>query len=81
MKAKKGSVTREVLKKGKRLAELLDQVEGFKEIYNEIDKLTIDLVEVGCLRIDDVWIIDNFATKNTAFKTTAIKRFEAKKVA
>lgn len=65
-------------------AQLLEKAESFKATYNRIDEITVKLSLVGNQFEDDdgaiIRIVDNFADKNTAFKTTAIKRFELKKV-
>lgn len=66
----------------KRAAQVLAQLDEMKPLYNELDKLTEQLVKlngVGC--IGDLVLIDNFSAKNTVFKTTSVKRYELKKVA
>lgn len=79
--SKKEAAALEIAKKVANLSKLIQVSEGFKEVYNEIDRLTVELAQTGIMNHGSVVIVDNFATKNTAFKTTAIKRFEAKKVA
>lgn len=68
----------------KRAAEVLAQLESMKPLYNELDKLTQDLMESGATGTDlgklKLVLVDNFETKNTVFKTTSIKRYELKKV-
>ena len=72
---------RERMKKNqiaKRLALLLKKSEQFKKVYAEIDLLTDQLVKQKITEIEKIVIIDNFALKNKVFKTTSIKRYEAK---
>lgn len=65
----------------KRAAEVLAQLDEMKPLYNELDKLTDELVKLnGVGGIGDLVLIDNFLTKNTVFKTTSVKRYELKKV-
>lgn len=57
----------------------LDQV---KPLYQELDDLTVRLADANVKEVKEgdvvIHIVDNFATKNTAFKATGVKRFEAK---
>jgi hypothetical protein len=54
----------------------LDQV---KPLYQELDQITFALVAVKeKLASHGVVIVDNFAEKNTQFKTIGIKRYELK---
>jgi hypothetical protein len=68
----------------KRASEVLDKLEAMKALYAEADKLTEELLQLGVTKVEVdgsiLVIVDNFASKNTYFKTTSIKRFELKKV-
>jgi hypothetical protein len=68
----------------KRASEVLDKLEAMKALYAEADKLTEELLQLGVTKVEvdgsTLMIVDNFASKNTYFKTTSIKRFELKKV-
>ncbi len=67
-----------------RIAAIKDQLELVKPLYEELDDLTEELLEVAevnqTLKTDDnrlVTLIDNFADKNTVFRSAAVRRFEA----
>jgi hypothetical protein len=68
----------------KRAAEVLAKLDEMKPLYNEIDKITEQLVAAGveniAVGVATLHVVDNFAAKNTVFKTTSVKRFEIKKV-
>ncbi len=53
-----------------------------KEMYNELDEITVQLKELG-FRTEHVGeriitLVDNFATKNVAFRSHGIRRYELK---
>lgn len=73
---------REVKAVGTRIFELQKEIEGFKKIYNELDELIKALVEAGISEVNlqgiKLVIVDNFVGKTTIFRTTSVKRYEAK---
>lgn len=71
------------LQKAKRLKFLLEKIEKIKSIYQEIDDLSCELYKASSniIKIDktsSIEIKDNFASENKIFRTTCVKRFEAK---
>lgn len=65
------------MNKAKRLEKLLKDAEKLKKIYSEIDELTLYFVKKRITAIKNVAIRDNFALKNTNFKTARFCRYEA----
>lgn len=65
-----------------RFIELNKQIEVAKELYNERDQLVLLLKTNGftSMKIDGVeyTLVDNFETKNTAWRMAAVNRFEIK---
>lgn len=66
----------------KRLIELNEQIEVAKELYNERDKLVLALKELGftsqVVNGKEYLLVDNFESKNTAWRMAAVNRFEIK---
>jgi hypothetical protein len=66
-----------------RIIEIQRELDIRKELYAELDRITLELVESGFasaelegLQID---LVDNFAEgKNTVFRPAGVKRFELK---
>lgn len=75
---------------GKEIAKLVDrarsirqQLDEVKPLYHELDEITLALMNAKEAlqrhgRQYGVELIDNFAEKNSAFRTVAIRRFELK---
>lgn len=72
------------LTKLRRLLEIKSQLEGIKPLYEEIDAINMELSETmapGTIVVDSNLdtvhkFVDNFATKNTAFKVASVRRFD-----
>lgn len=67
----------------KRVLELQAEIELRKALYDELDKLTLELLEDGFrdATLDGITLelVDNFAAgKNTVFRPAGVKRFEIK---
>ncbi len=70
-----------------RIAQIKDQLEAQKPLYEELDNLTLELHEIlgdGGFKYPTneeiprfVSVIDNFSEKNTVFRPASVKRFEA----
>lgn len=60
--------------------QLTRAIEGIKKLYDELDKLVLELKAQGFEQtvLDDsvISIRDNFETANTVFRTAGVKRFE-----
>lgn len=69
-------------KKLRRMVAIQKKLDAVKKLYKELDDLTIELVvnQVfgGTVGPYHITITDNFCDKNTCFKATAVKRYEAK---
>lgn len=72
-------------KKEKILKDLMliqDKIEKMKDLYDERDRLTDELVQadVYSYQLGRVLfrMIDNFHAKNICYRTTSIRRFEAR---
>ncbi len=65
-----------------RVIELQRELDARKDLYTELDMLTVQLQDEGFrdAELDGLLItlIDNFATSNTAFRPAGVKRFELK---
>lgn len=66
----------------KRALEITGELERVKALYAELDAITLQLVEMGCLAYDGkgwtVRITDNYESKNVVFRPAAVRRFELK---
>lgn len=58
---------------------IMQALENVKPLYGRLDELTLALRNV---RLDNygLAIVDNYAEKNTVFRTTSVKRFELKRI-
>lgn len=65
-----------------RAKELIIILTRAKALYAELDEITEFLVKTGA-RVEDygITMVDNFEEKNTAWKSTAMRRFELKLLA
>lgn len=67
-------------KKALRAMEILKQLEKVKPLYAELDEIAQDMAKtkIPCIAIGrkHLFLKDNFAERNTAWKSTAIRRFE-----
>jgi hypothetical protein len=62
-----------------RAREISEQLDEVKPLYNELDQITYALIAVrDDLHDFGVTIADNFAGKNTQFKTVGMRRYELK---
>ena len=56
------------------------KIDAIKDLYNELDDITEQLQKVKFKSYTDaknnVYLVDNFANQNHAFRTTSIRRFE-----
>ena len=69
----------------RRILRLMKRLEQVKPLYGKLDDLTLSLLNKKIpetIRFDgevvELKLVDNFAEKNTAYKTTGVKRFELK---
>lgn len=60
----------------KRIIEINEEIEVMKGLYRELDELTALLLEQKFKKGHGVRVVDNFAKKNVAFRTTGLRRFE-----
>lgn len=63
-------------------AEVITKLEEAKALYSRLDALT-DQLNGACPKLlakHGVQVVDNFASKNTVWKSSAVRRFELKKV-
>lgn len=64
----------------KRVIAIQRELDIRKELYAELDKLTLELRQSGftCTNYDDqvIELVDNFAEGNTVFRPAGVKRFE-----
>jgi hypothetical protein len=70
-----------------RIAQIKDQLEAVKPLYEELDALTVEFTQCGYFgnkkfATDEatprfVSIVDNFSEKNTVFRPAGVKRFES----
>ena len=72
-------------KHDRKLAELIritDELEARKALYDELDKLTIELKESGFQHAifhgHEIKLCDNFEEKNVQFRVAGVRRFECK---
>jgi hypothetical protein len=69
-------------KKALKIIEIQKQLDEMKPLYKEIDELVCELVAANVTTVEvkdqKVIILDNFSDKNTVFRTTGVKRYEAK---
>ena len=70
-------------RKWQKLRLLLEEKENFKEVYEQIDELTLELAENGRVAKEfrdksQIHITDNFGEKNVQFRPAKFVRFEAK---
>jgi hypothetical protein len=63
----------------KRATELVEQIEAVKPMYKELDELTDRLFSLGFVSGNGLSLVDNFESKNTAWKASAFRRFELKR--
>ena len=52
------------------------EIEKLKKLYGQLDEITEKLVKQKFKSSDGVELVDNFKTKNVAFRTTSVKRYE-----
>ncbi len=81
----KNSATR-LSEKINRVIEIQKELDKRKELYTELDRLTLELQQLGLteVKVRDtstleeifVTIIDNFCERNTVFRPAGVKRFE-----
>jgi hypothetical protein len=79
---KKTTVTIEDL--AKQALATLERIEKLKAEYNELERLTEQAVQLSKtdkaqLQKLGLIVVDNFAAKNSVFRTTSVKRFELKR--
>lgn len=82
--------TTEAMKMNKRKVEslaaqawkILDELERVKPMYARLEELTEALTNAkkADLKEHGLQIVDNFETKNVVWKSSAVRRFELKKV-
>lgn len=64
----------------KRAIALKAKIDSLGALYDELDEITLELkksrFKSSETRSHAVFLIDNFADKNHAFRTTSIRRFE-----
>lgn len=75
--------TKKIKALAKQAAEVMEKLDSMKPLYNELDQLVNALMEAGLEPGQDHYgltLIDNFAAKNTVFRTTSVKRYELKKI-
>lgn len=68
-----------IKKLAERAKQILDELEEVKELYAELDAITMELKNSNTSK-HGIEVVDNFANKNTVFRPAAVKRFELKKV-
>lgn len=65
-----------------RAIEIKQQLDAMKPLYDELDKITMQILEsgrtIGETTKATVILVDNFEDKNCVFKPAAIRRFELK---
>ena len=79
-------MARDISRKLFRIMYLKQKLESVKPLYEEIDRLTMELVSAKKLPkalvlgkdYVAVELVDNFAEKNTVFRPAGVKRFEIK---
>ena len=79
---KKTSVTIQDL--AKQALATLERIEKLKSEYSELDRLTEQAMQLtkadkAILQKLGLTVVDNFAAKNSVFRTTSVKRFELKR--
>lgn len=57
---------------------ILSALEDQKKLYERLDQITVLLKDQDLAR-HGIQIVDNFATKNTAFKVAFMRRFDLKR--
>jgi len=74
--------TDRMLKIIERLATIEMTLNAVKSLYNEKDSLTLELKDLMGVGVElthgdaIIKVVDNFAEKNTVFRTAGVKRFE-----
>lgn len=65
-----------------RAIELQKKIDSLKSLYEELDDITLKLTKArfksAKMKDHTVFLVDNFANQNHAFRTTSIRRFELK---
>lgn len=54
------------------------QLEANKELYQRMDDIIAELIELNFQGGDGVSLVDNFKSKNISWKVTGVRRFELK---
>ena len=60
--------------------QLMKKLEANRLLYKRMDEITFALRKTKGLEKHGLSMVDNFANGNTAFRATAIRRFELKRV-
>lgn len=69
----------------KRALQIQKKIDSMSKLYKEMDEIVDKLqkskfkaitLETGAREQTTVYLIDNFAKKNVAFRTTSVRRFE-----
>lgn len=77
MKQSPSSRKKKVRMLAERAEELLHEIASLKMLYNELEEITLQLVEMNEFNPSRYVVIeDNFAKKNVSYKTTSVKRYE-----
>lgn len=76
----KTAIPARVRKRIKRAREIKALLEQTKILYQELDDITEELVDMDLLIYNakdfTAQVVDNFSGTNTAFRTTSVRRFE-----
>jgi len=71
----------QIEEKLEKLIELTEALEARKALYDELDKVTLELREAGfhhaILHGKEITLRDNFSEKNVQWRMAAVRRFEA----
>lgn len=72
-----------------RIAQIRDQLDAVKPLYEELDELTLELhtisgassstpkYQTNTTPVKYVSVVDNFMDRNTVFRPTGVRRFES----
>lgn len=70
----------------RRAVQIQNQLDEVKPLYGELDQITSSLLNASIVSVklrshlekQKIVLVDNFAEKNTAFRTVALRRYELK---
>lgn len=75
------SLDAEIKREVKKALVLMDKIDSMKEVYKELDDITVLLRKLRFTGVrvspgTDIILRDNFADSNTAFRSAGVKHFE-----